>query len=644
MRTYECPSCGAAVNFASAATVFAVCDHCRSMVVRSDVKLESIGTMAELPADLSPLQIGARGEWQGKTFTLIGRVRLAWDEGSWTEWYSFFNDGTRAWIAETQGFFTVSARNETDAIPHRIQTLQPGSTVDFAHRRWRVVEGKTVTCLAGEGELPFVAKPGSARYSVDLVGPSGEFGTLEDAEGELSFYEGNYARFIELKFANLRPVPGWSDTSPQPNLKQSRALSCPNCGAPVGLRAPGLTMSVVCGSCQTVLDASQPQVQVVQRAQEKQQDLAPVLRLGIRGTFYGNVFEVIGYVVREDPFSRWSEYLLFNPWHGFAWLVSYRGHWSLVWRLLVPPASIGAKVVRFEGEAYPLFADGDSRVRGVLGEFYWRVSRGEVSKVADFVAPPKIVSCETYPGLNEETWSAGEYKTPKEIAAAFSLPQPLPEPEGPYLNEPNPYKNAWLRVRRWAVIAVVLLCLIEAGSFVVQPPQTVFTGPFHYVAGTAEQTETTTPTFHLAKPSQPLVVKAYAPVSNSWIDLDVELVNATTGETRPLEIEVSYYSGYDSDGSWTEGSHESSGDWAAVPAGDYFVRVSAAADPGLREINYSLSIRSGGVFWSNFFLSLGLVLVYPLWVLWRRVAFEHRRWAESDFIPFAAFTSKKDDD
>jgi len=643
MRTYECPSCGAPVNFASAATVFAVCEHCHSMVVRSDLKLESIGTMAELPADLSPLQVGTRGEWRGQGFALLGRVRLAWDEGSWTEWYSSFNDGRRGWLAETQGFFTLSFLNETEAAPHRIRELQPGSTVDFARRRWRVVEGKTVTCLAGEGELPFVAKPGTTRFSVDLADPSGEFGSLEEADGQIAFYEGNYAQFAELKFTQLRPVPGWSDSAVPSARPQSKTLSCPNCGGPVNLRAPGLSMTVVCGSCQTILDAAQPEVQIVQVAQAKLNELAPVLPLGIRGQFDGNPFEIVGYVVRQDAYSQWSEYLLFNPWHGFLWLVNYRGHWSLISRLLTPPRA-GGKVVQFEGQSYLLFAESETTVRGVLGEFYWRVSRGEASKVCDFVAPPKIISRETYPGLNEETWSAGEYRTPKEIEQAFALKERLPAAEGPYLNEPNPYRDAWMRIRGWALIAVALLCFIQCCSFVVQRPKTVFTGDFVHHPGGPEAAEFTTPTFHLDRTSQPVFIEAHAPVSNSWIDLDFELVDAVTGETRPLEVEVSYYYGRDSDGDWTEGGRTNSTDTPSVPRGDYFLRISSSSDPAVYDLPYSVAVRSGGVFWSNFFLSLAALLIYPAWVLWRRVAFERWRWSESDFQPFARFTSTGNND
>ena len=52
----NCPSCGAEVFFKSSVSVFAVCSHCQSMLVRHDMDLESLGSMAHVPDDVSPAQ------------------------------------------------------------------------------------------------------------------------------------------------------------------------------------------------------------------------------------------------------------------------------------------------------------------------------------------------------------------------------------------------------------------------------------------------------------------------------------------------------------------------------------------------------------------------------------------------------------
>lgn len=643
MRTYECPSCGAPVKFASGAAVFAVCEHCRSMVVRSDVKLEAIGAMAELPPDLSPLQIGSTGSWQGKAFTLLGRVRLAWSDGSWTEWYSVFNDGRRGWIAETQGFFTVSFLSENDSIPQRFAELRPGSTVDFARNRWRVMDIKETRVVAAEGELPFVAKPGATRYGIDFAGQNGEFGGLEREDGRFVFYEGAYATFNDLNFQNLKPVPGWSDAVVEPIRRRTRSLSCPHCGAPVSLRAEGLTMSVVCGSCSTIVDTSQPDAQVVQRAQAEQEKLAPIVPLGARGMLRGTLYEVIGYVVRADKYASWSEYLLFNPWHGFVWLVTYQGHWSLVRRLLTPPQRVDERCVVHERRRFQLYADSEAKVTGVLGEFYWRVSRGERAKVNDYVAPPYVLSNEQYPDLQEQTWSVGEYVQPDEVVRAFNLPSRPLGPYGRYLNEPNPYAPKIVGAITIGALAVAAMLAIEVFFFFARSERNLASETYRFRPGAGDANEVTTAPFAIEGPPQPVHLSAYAPINNAWLDVNFELVNADTGETRAGDTEISFYSGRDSDGYWTEGSQRATVDLPSVPPGKYFLRVEAAGEPKGPEIQYSINASAGGMFWSNFFFSVGLVLIYPMWVIWRNFTFERDRWAESDYSPYASSSDDDDD-
>src|SRR5690348_11601741 len=107
-RLYDCPQCGAPVPFNSSIAVFAVCEHCRSMVVARGEQVQSMGTMAELPPDLSPLQRGTSGSWKGVAFELVGRVRVAWEDGSWNEWCAVFADGRTGWLADAQGLLMIS--------------------------------------------------------------------------------------------------------------------------------------------------------------------------------------------------------------------------------------------------------------------------------------------------------------------------------------------------------------------------------------------------------------------------------------------------------------------------------------------------------------------------------------------------------
>ncbi len=76
-RVLDCPQCGAPVNFRSSITVFAVCEHCRSMIVLRGADAELMGVMAALPPDLSPFQIGTRGH--GKATASKSSAAFAWN-------------------------------------------------------------------------------------------------------------------------------------------------------------------------------------------------------------------------------------------------------------------------------------------------------------------------------------------------------------------------------------------------------------------------------------------------------------------------------------------------------------------------------------------------------------------------------------
>ena len=55
---------------------------------------------------------------------------------------------------------------------------------------------------------------------------------------------------------------------PAPPPSTVRALSCPNCGGIVNVRAQGLTVSVLCEHCGSTLDATSPDLQVIARANQ----------------------------------------------------------------------------------------------------------------------------------------------------------------------------------------------------------------------------------------------------------------------------------------------------------------------------------------------------------------------------------------
>lgn len=209
MADVLCPACGVGLRFKSRVSVFSVCSYCSSMVVRHDLDLEALGKMAELPADMSPLQIGTRGRYEGKAFELVGRLKIGWQDGSWNEWYALFDDGSDGWLAEAQGFYSMSFTVRAARVPPR-KDIFPGRALPLVGNQvFEVEDIKEATCIGSEGELPIKGPQGRTSVSVDLSGPDNRFACIDYADDGVRLYVGRYVDFDHLKLTSLREIDGW---------------------------------------------------------------------------------------------------------------------------------------------------------------------------------------------------------------------------------------------------------------------------------------------------------------------------------------------------------------------------------------------------------------------------------------------------
>jgi len=210
----NCPNCGAAISFRSVDLPVRVCDYCHSSIVRTGDALVSMGKVAEVPEDVSPLQIGVRGTDGGQNFQLIGRVRWRWTDGGWNEWLALFDNGATAWIGEAMGRYMLL--REVAATGSAVErSLQAGAQIilgtealiDGVH--YRVTDVKEATCGGSEGELPFNTPPGFSMPSVDLMAADGHCASIQKDGGEVKVYAGRYVTLADMKASGLRAFDGW---------------------------------------------------------------------------------------------------------------------------------------------------------------------------------------------------------------------------------------------------------------------------------------------------------------------------------------------------------------------------------------------------------------------------------------------------
>ncbi len=413
----------------------------------------------------------------------------------------------------------------------------------------------------------------------------------------------------------------------------AKAIQCRNCGANFTLRTGSLAMSVVCQACGVLLDLKNDEFRIINKVKGLMNET--VIPIGTRGKLNNVEWEVVGYLTRKLKFDdfQWSEYLLFNPWRGYQWLLEFNGHWTL-FRMLdctIPSAKFFPSKIDFGGMQFDRFDESQASIVKVIGEFYWRVKVDLQAELWDYTFPPYLLSREKTD--DEVIWSLGEYVDRKIIQNTFNIPSnKMPYLSGVGPNQPSPYQN---RIKplliHWSII-LLLLIVAQKIHTSFAPNEPVYSG---YDISTPSTV--TSPTFVISNGMTNLKVTSVANVDNSWVYLGGDLINEDTDQSFPFEVNVEYYHGLDSDGAWSEGSNTGSMVISSVPGGHYHIELETSGD---KPTVLGVQVNRGVKTWSNFIWAIILVSIYPLWALYRRYQFEVDRWRDSAYTPY----SVEDDD
>jgi hypothetical protein len=620
------------VTFALGTSMLKVCEHCGVALVRKGADLASYGRVAEIIPTESKLVLGARGRYAGAPpFTLVGRLQLDYGEGTWDEWLMAFEGGSSAWLSEAQGHLYYLGEVAEPPLPP-FSALRVGETIDLGPPGTFVVsEVRTAKFAAVQGELPFSLPPGSALHYADLSGPGGELGTIDYGSGSAAeaLYVG---REVTLEEMGLHEYARAADDAQQAS---ARGLSCPQCGGPIELRVKGETKRVACPYCGSLLDADHG-LKVLEALD--QAPTQPRIPLGSQGRISGMVWTVVGFLIRSTEVEGirypWDEYLLHAEHHGFRWLVCAQGHWSFLEPVPQGAVRVSESAATYKGETYRHFQSSIAQVDEVLGEFYWAVSRGDVAETADFVNPPRVLSAERESraeGEGELNCSEGAYMEAADVWKAFSVAGDPPRPTGIAPNQPNPLGKDLGLMWTAALFALAFVTLLYLGLAMTRGQQVFSEGVRLFpgqVSGAVDSALVTEP-FEI-QGSGNVQVTVRAPVSNSWIYFDGALINEDTSSMDEFELEVSYYFGSDSDGSWTEGDSKASTTIGSVPAGHYRLRLAPQWEAGKMPTSYSVTVRRGVPGIGYLVLAWIALLALPILAVFRRFAFEAYRWAESD--------------
>jgi Domain of unknown function (DUF4178) len=390
-------------------------------VVRGGDKLARIGKMAELFDDFSPLQLMASGKFNGKNFTLIGRLQYRYAQGTWTEWIAGFDDGTTGSLSEDNGAFVFSSVFTSKNTMPAAAMFEVAHTTAINGKTYTVAANNNVSLISAQGELPKLPPMNAAFDVVELRGDEGEVISIDYGTSAPTLSLGHAVLLDELQLSGLKSGSEKSESGQQ--------FACPNCAAPLQVTFAS-TQSLTCKSCNSIIDVSQGVTGGIagQLSHAIQSEpVAPLIALGSTGQLQGVSWQLVGFQHRmgyaldePDEHFGWTEYLLYNQKRGFTFLVDSTEGWSLATPTTgAPKLSVSGSSASYLGNQYMRKYSYQAETQYVAGEFYWRVERGQKSSNTDFERQGVLLSREETP--KEVTWSMGSKLSSMTVAKAFGL-------------------------------------------------------------------------------------------------------------------------------------------------------------------------------------------------------------------------------
>lgn len=406
---------------------------------------------------------------------------------------------------------------------------------------------------------------------------------------------------------------------------------CPHCKKDNVVRGKALTLAMTCQHCSTYFTRGNwTEVDV-----KFNDTTVPVIPIGSKGKIEGNTYEVMGFVVKYVRKYRfkWREYTLFNPVKGLAFLSESEGHWNFVKPLKDDPKGEKRGLsFNYNAKEFRLFQKYKAEIVFAKGEFCFDIFSGTAKTlVEEYIAPPYLLSLES--DSESYRWYEGTYMANTDVASAFSLNvKTLPPKEGRGYTQPF--------ISAFSKESLMLLCfLLGAALFAIQiflhatsKDKIVFEQSFSGNTLKEGQKMFVTSSFELEGESKSLVMELYAPLYNDWFFGDFVLVNENDNSEYEFSKEIEYYSGNDGGEAWSEGSKKGAAFLSRIPAGRYHMNIYPEFTFSNKEFSITLIRDVSNM--SNFWVTLLVLSIFPIFYFIRHHHIESSRWSDSDYSPY----------
>lgn len=614
-----CPSCGKPVYFQGGNNLAACgCGKVWHRVGEelTNVKMELVHGSADL------IQPGTTGSWKGIAFTVTGRLRVLFEDQAYNYWTLDCNDGMARHLAEGYGLYTVC-----EALPFNDATIA---------RKFR--SDAQMVNLPDDREFWVTARNESSRIEVEgtvfVHGLPDRHNSIEAASDiehvELIAYSGDVA--VAFACHDVEPELLFL-TNTREAEPEGEVFKCRTCNAENRVLTYPYGQSWVCGKCETRHSYTGGQYTTHGGQHTYDQDFC--FDIGDQITLEGCDYQVVGLAHKYDIDSRtdyWHEYTLYSRLHGFMFLTESAGHWTYLKETRHAPKPTDARLhhIGFDKREFRRYSRYHYRILYALGEFPGNVfSNHEKTESMDYVAPPEILSIEK-DHKGRVTWFRGKYVPPEVIAGQTT--SSLHQRAGIAPAQPSLIDVSTETIVKSGGIALLLAMLVQILTGSMHTNRQIFKSD--YVFSDSLNTQLfISPKFDLEKKSSNLELDFNAPLTNTWLELNVTLVNAVNGNEYSAEEGIEYYSGTDGGEYWTEGSQSETIHFTKIPAGTYFLQMTASRDsnmytrPGLftGKLVYDVST------YRNIWIVVILLLTWPAIMGIIRYYTEKARWGNSEF-------------
>ena len=628
----HCPSCNKPVILSHPEINIITCT-CGTVLSR----IEGVGLITKFCKIVSqpddPVQPGSKGKWNGNEFTVLGRVRVWMEEFVLNYWTIIFKNGELNYLVEGYGLYAVY---ESTTIERRLSSkdldlVKPNDRRDLFPQKAYVLERK-YSCykLEVEGEVHFPDVNSGFRVFEWAHYTGKRIELIELPNDQVLAFNVTYTSFPELLFTNLRKI-----------ARDSKIISCAHCAKPNTIAAFPFVQSYACLHCGCRYSLKEG-VHFEKLADRNRTSVEPSINPGAKGNIKGIDYEVIGYAQKEEKNiyrSKWKEYTLYNRLEGFSFLSEFEGHWIYIRERGDAPVLPKHKVTDFTygEEPFQLYNSYRFEVINAAGTFPYNVFNDHEKEVKEFISPPEVWIREQCPreGI---IWYLGEHIDGSELQNAFGDQVILPARRGVGAVQPkgfiSPYKLVVI-----TIIGLVFLLLAHLISISTKRERVLFSKEAFFKDSVSTIT-LVSDRFRLEKWKGNLQFDIYAPVSNSWLEMNATLVNLQNGTEYSLQKGVEYYHGYSDGESWSEGDTKETVYLSYIPSGDYKLQIQ-----GIREM-YSPVFGNMGP--ANFFVTVtydtpnhrNLVVCIILLLIWAVVQYyliqyhEQRRWSNSAYSPY----------